>query len=71
MALFGDDLIRKYPAMQKFIQQIFLGFWFFSVYIPFFERSASLKLNMKLCEAIPGTLYVVSEENAAMNENTE
>ena len=20
MALFGDDLIRKYPAMQKFIQ---------------------------------------------------
>ena len=46
-------------------------FLIFSVYIPFFERSASLKLNMKLCEAIPGTLYVVSEEDAAMNENTE
>ena len=30
---------------------------------------ASLKLNMKGCDAIPGTLYVVSEENAAVNEN--
>ena len=30
---------------------------------------ASLKLNMKVCEAIPGTLNVVSEENAAINEN--
>lgn len=30
---------------------------------------ASLKLNMKLCDAIPGTLHVVSEENAAINEN--
>ena len=30
---------------------------------------ASLKLNMKVCDAIPGTLYVVSEENAAINEN--
>ena len=29
----------------------------------------SLKLNMKVCDAIPGTLYVVSEENAAVNEN--
>ena len=24
---------------------------------------------MKVCEAIPGTLNVVSEENAAINEN--
>ena len=24
---------------------------------------------MKVCDAIPGTLYVVSEENAAINEN--
>ena len=30
---------------------------------------ASLKLNMKVCDAIPGKLYVVSEENAAINEN--
>ena len=30
---------------------------------------ASLKLKMKVCEAIPGTLYVVSEENAAVSEN--
>ena len=30
---------------------------------------ASLKLNMKVCDAIPGTLYVVSEENAAVSEN--
>ena len=30
---------------------------------------ASLKLNMKVCDAIPGTLYVVSEENATINEN--
>ena len=30
---------------------------------------ASLKLNMKVCDAILGTLYVVSEENAAINEN--
>ena len=29
---------------------------------------ASLKLNMKVCDAIPGTLNVVSEENAAINE---
>ena len=28
---------------------------------------ASLKLNMKVCDAIPGTLYVVSDENAAMD----
>ena len=30
---------------------------------------ASLKLNMKVCDAIPGTLYVVSEENVAISEN--
>ena len=24
---------------------------------------------MKVCDAIPGTLYVVSEENAAINDN--
>ena len=30
---------------------------------------ASLKLKMKDCDAIPGTLYVVSEENAAISEN--
>ena len=30
---------------------------------------ASLKLNMKVCDAIPGTLYVVSEENAAISKN--
>ena len=30
---------------------------------------ASLKLNMEVCDAIPGTLNVVSEENAAINEN--
>ena len=30
---------------------------------------ASLKLNMKVCDAIPGTLYVVSDENAAINED--
>ena len=37
MALIGDDLIRKYLSMQKFIQQSVLGFRFCSVYIPFFE----------------------------------
>ena len=35
----------------------------------FLREIASLKLNMKVCDAIPGTLYVVSEENAAINEN--
>ena len=30
---------------------------------------ASLKLNRKVCNAIPGTLNVVSEENAEINEN--
>ena len=30
---------------------------------------ASLKLNMKVCDAIPGTLNVISEKNAAINEN--
>ena len=30
---------------------------------------ASLKLNMKVCDAIPGTLYVVPEENAAVSKN--
>ena len=35
----------------------------------FLMEIASLKLNMKVCDAIPGTLYVVSEENAAINEN--
>ena len=30
---------------------------------------ASRKLNIKVCDAIPGTLNVVSEENAAINEN--
>ena len=28
-----------------------------------------MKLNMKVCDAIPGTLYIVSEENAAISEN--
>ena len=36
MALFGDDLIRKYPAMQKFFQKTVLV-QLFSVYIQFFE----------------------------------
>ena len=35
----------------------------------FLRKIVSLKLNMKVCDAIPGTLYVVSEENAAINEN--
>ena len=35
----------------------------------FLREIASLKLNMKVCDAIPGTLYVVSEENAAIDEN--
>ena len=30
---------------------------------------ASLKLNMKVCDAIPGTQYVVSEEDTAISEN--
>ena len=68
MALFGDDLISKYPAMQKFIQlTVFVQI--FSVYIPFLREIASLKLNMKVCDAIPGTLHVVSEENTAINKN--
>ena len=29
---------------------------------------ASLKLNMKVCDTIPGTLNVVSEKNAAITE---
>ena len=29
----------------------------------------SLKLNMKVCDLIQGTLYDVSEENATINEN--
>ena len=28
-----------------------------------------MKLNVKVCDAIQGTLNVVSEENAAINEN--
>ena len=35
----------------------------------FLREIASLKLNMKVCDAIPGTINVVSEENAAINEN--
>ena len=35
MALFGDYLILKYPAVQKLIQ-FTLSFSIFSVYIPFF-----------------------------------
>ena len=35
----------------------------------FLREIASLKLNMKVCDAIPGTLNVVSEKNAAINEN--
>ena len=69
MALIGDDLIRKYLLMQKFIQLWVLVSRFCSVYIQFFEEIASLKLNMKVCDAIPGTLYVVSEENAAVSKN--
>ena len=30
---------------------------------------ASLTLKIEVCDAIPGTLNVVSEENAAINEN--
>ena len=30
---------------------------------------STLKMNMKVCDVIPGTLYVVSEENAVNNEN--
>ena len=70
MALFGDDLIRKYPAMQKFIQLLVLFFYFFFPFIFHFLREvASLKLNWKVCDAIPGTLYDVSEENATINAN--
>ena len=35
----------------------------------FLREIASLKLNLKVCDAIPATLYVVSEENAAINDN--
>ena len=35
----------------------------------FLREIDSLKLNMKVFDAIPGTPYVVSEENAAINEN--
>ena len=30
---------------------------------------SSLKLNMRVCDAILGTQYVVSEEDTAINEN--
>ena len=56
MALIGNDLIRKYLSMQKKI-------------LFFLREIASLKLNMKVCDAIPGTLNVISEKNAAINEN--
>ena len=62
MALIGDDLIRKYLSMQKFIQILFC------LYTIFLREIASLKLNMKVCDAIPGTLHL-SEENTAINEN--
>ena len=46
MALFGDDVIRKYPAVQKFIQQTILVFRFFSVYIPFFEGNRQSRTEL-------------------------
>ena len=39
---------------------------FFLFIYHFLREFASLKLNMKVCDAITGTLYVVSEENAAI-----
>ena len=39
------------------------------LYTIFLREIASLKLNMKVSDAILGTLYVVSEENAAIIEN--
>ena len=35
----------------------------------FLREIASLKLNMRVCDAILGTQYVVSEEDTAINEN--
>ena len=35
----------------------------------FLSEIASLKLNMRVCDAILGTQYVVSEEDTAINEN--
>ena len=56
MALFGDDLIRKYPAMQKFIQLLVLVFFifFFSVYIPFFEGSSQSETELESVWRYPG-----------------
>ena len=53
-----DDLIRTYPAMQK-INSV-KRFFFLFIY-HFLREIACLKLNKKVCDAIPGTLYVVSE----------
>ena len=67
MALFGDDLIPN-PAIQKFIQLSVLVFRFFSVYIPFFEGNRQSETEHEsVSDGILGTLYVVSEENAAIN----
>ena len=46
-----------------------LLFRFFLFIYHFLREIASLKLNMKVCDAIPKTLYVVSDENAAINNN--
>ena len=67
MALFGDDLICKYSKIHSVNSFSFLIFFLFIYH--FLREVASLKLNWKVCDATPGMLYVVSEENATINEN--
>ena len=74
MALFGDDLILKYPAMQKFISSnsfIFFIYFFFSVYIPFFEGSRQSETEHESVWRYPWDAICCIWRNAAMNENTE
>ena len=69
MASFGDDLIRKYLAIQISFSKQFYFLYFFLFIYHFMREIASLNLNMKVFDSILGTLYVVYEENAAINEN--
>ena len=61
MQIFRNAKIRSVNSFS------FLIFFLFMYH--FLREVASLKLNWKVCDATPGTLYVVSEENATINEN--
>ena len=69
MALFGMISYVNIPKCKNSFSKKFYFLHFFLFIYHFLTEIASLKLNMRVCDAIPGTLYVVSEENAEINKN--